>query len=105
MSGYESDMWRKSQCCGGQPEEIVQVDVYGDGRRIGLAGLTTIFDQLLAMGRAPNTSVKDELVKMVVAKNYVPSKDELIYGAALVREYAKFCAKKEEQSERQTSTR
>lgn len=47
------DMWHKSQCCGGQSEEIIHVDVYGDGQMIGLQGLTTIFEQLFALGRAP----------------------------------------------------
>ena len=88
------EMWRKSQCCGGTPEPIVQMDIYGDGRMIGLVGLMTIFEQLCALGRAPDASVQDELVKMVAAKNYVPPKDEPIYGAALVREYAKFCSQK-----------
>ena len=32
--------------------------------------------------------------KVVVAKNGAPVKDEPIYGAAVLREYATFCAKK-----------
>ena len=94
MSGRGPDMWYKSQCCGGAPEQVAKVDIYGDGRMIGLVGLMTIFEQLCALGRAPDASVQDELVKMVAAKNYVPPKDEPIYGAALVREYAKFCSQK-----------
>jgi len=31
--------------------------------------------------------------KVVVAKNYVPTKDEPIYGAAVLRECATSCAK------------
>ncbi len=100
MSGHGPDMWRQSQCCGGAREETVQVDIYGDARMIGLVSLTTIFEHLHALGRAPDASVQDELVKMVAAKNYVPSKDEGIYGAALLREYAKFCAQKKKQEQR-----
>jgi len=100
MSERALEMWRKSQCCGGAPEQVVQVDIYGDGRVIGLVGLTTIFEQLHVLGRASDASVQDELVRMVAAKNYVPVKDEPIYGAALVREYAKFCAQKKKQEQK-----
>ncbi len=95
MSGPGPDMWRQSQCCGGPREEIVQADLFGDGRTVGLVALKQIFEQLYAMGRAPHASVQDELLKMVAAKNYVPSKVEVEYAAGLVREYAKFCEKKQ----------
>jgi len=97
MSERGLEMWRKSQCCGGAPEQVVQVDIYGDGRVIGLVGLTTIFEQLHVLAARPMHPCK--LVKMVAAKNYVPVKDEPIYGAALVREYANFCAKKKKQEQ------
>jgi len=103
MSGYESDMWRKSQCCEGARDEIVQL-LLGD-ETIGLVGLNQIFEQLYVLGQAPDASVQHELLKMVAAKNYIPPKAEAKYASGLMREYAKFCAKKEEQSERQTSTR
>ena len=86
------EMWRKSQCCGGAGDEIVQL-LLGD-ETIGLVGLNQIFEQLYALGRAPEDSVKDELVKMVAAKNYVPPKAEAEYGTGLLREYKKFCSKK-----------
>jgi hypothetical protein len=94
MSGRGPELWRQSQCCGGQREEIVQVDLFGDGRTIGLVALNQIFEQLFALGRTPHASVQDELLKMVAAKNYVPPKAEAEYAAGLLREYAKFCAKK-----------
>ncbi|MCL4396476.1 MAG: NAC family transcription factor [Chloroflexi bacterium] len=91
------EMWRQSQCCGGPREEIVQVDLFGDGRIIGLVALNQILEQLYTLGRPPDTSVQDELLKRVAAKNYVPNKDEPIYRAALGREYANFYAKKQNQ--------
>jgi hypothetical protein len=90
-------MWRQSQCCGGQREEIVQVDLFGDGRIVGLVALNQIFEQLYALGRPPDTSAQDELLKMVAAKNYIPTKAEDEYRVALLREYARFCAKKGKQ--------
>ncbi len=101
MSGPGPDMWRKSQCCGGEREEIVQIDVFGE--TIGFVALNQIFEQLRVLGRPPDASVQDELLKMVAAKNYVSPKAEDEYRIALVREYARFCAEKERPSERQTS--
>lgn len=97
MAGRGPEMWRQAQCCGGEREEIVQVDLFGDGRVIGLIALNQIFEQLYALGRAPDVSVKDELVKMVAAKNYIPPKAEADYAAGLLREYVKFCARKDKQ--------
>jgi hypothetical protein len=87
-------MWRKSQCCDGPRGDIVQVDIFGDGSTIGLMGLMEIFEQLYLMGRAPDASAQNELMKMVAAKNYVPCSAEAVYGAALLREYAIFCTQK-----------
>lgn len=98
MSGRGPDMWRQSQCCGGQRGEIVQVDLFGDGRIVGLVALNQIFEQLFALGRAPDVSVQEELVKMVAAKNYVPPKAESEYAAGLLREYTKFCEKQQKQT-------
>jgi hypothetical protein len=87
-------MWRRSGCCSGPRDEVVQIDLFGDGRTVGLVALNQIFEQLFAMGRASDVSVQDELLKMVAAKNYVPPKAEDAYRTALGREYAKFCGKK-----------
>lgn len=94
MSGRGPDMWRRSGCCSEPRDEIVQVDLFGDGRFIGLVALNQIFEQLFVMGRAPDVSVQDELLEMVAAKNYVPPRFEREYAAGLLREYAKFYAKK-----------
>jgi len=99
MAGPGFDLWRKSQCCGGPREEIVQVDLNGNGDTVGLVGLAQVLEQLYALGRVPGAQVQDELVKMVAAKNYVPPHAEAIYGAALVREYAKFWAQKKRAQE------
>ncbi len=94
MSGSGPDTWRKAGCCGGEREEIVQIGIGDDA--IGLIALNEIFEQLYTLGRRPDTSVENELLKMVAAKNYVPPKAEDEYRSALVREYARFCAKKQE---------
>jgi hypothetical protein len=87
-----AEMWKNSSCCGGERPEIVQIDVFGE--TIGLVALNQIFEQLRLLGRSPDASVQDELLKMVAAKNYIPPKVEDDYRVALVREYARFCAQK-----------
>ncbi len=91
------EIFGKSSCCGGAPAEVVQVDIFGDGRTIGLIGLRTIFEQLYAMGRTPDVIDEAEVVMMVAAQNYVPAHAEASYGAALRREYASFYSRKEKQ--------
>ena len=49
-------MWRTSCCC---DEGITQVDVYGNGMTVGLDGLKQAFQQLYAMGLAPDDAVGD----------------------------------------------
>ncbi len=96
MSGRGPDMWRRSGCCGGPREEVVQIDLFGDGTIVGLVALNQVFAQLFAMGRAPDESVKDELVERVAAKNYISPRQRAEYAAGLLREYAKFCAEQGE---------
>jgi hypothetical protein len=91
------EIFPKSSCCGGVPAEVVQVDIFGDGRTIGLVGLRTIFEQLYAMGRTPDALDEAEVVKMVAAQNYVPAQAAASYGAALRREYSRFYSRKEKQ--------
>ncbi len=82
--------------CSGPSNEIVQIGIGDD--TIGLIALNQIFEQLRALGRPPDASVQDELLKMVAAKNYVPACAEDEYRAALLREYNKYCAQKEKAS-------
>jgi hypothetical protein len=70
------------------------VDIRGDGRTVGLVGLEAAFEQLYALGFGPDDPIQDELLAMVKARNYVPRAAEEAYKAALLREYAAFCAKK-----------
>jgi hypothetical protein len=73
------------------------VDIQGDGMTIGITGLKAAFEQLHAMGLAPANSIQDELLAMVQARNYVPRSAEEVYKSALLREYAAFCAKKDQE--------
>ena len=87
---------RQAQCGCRQNDEIVQI-LLGD-EIIGLVALDQIFEQLYKLGRAPDELVKDELLKMVAARNYIPRQAETEYATGLLSEYRKYCERKVAQS-------
>lgn len=80
-------------CCSKPSDQVVQIGIGDD--TIGLIALNQIFEQLRLLGRPPDKSVEDELLLMVGARNYIPKSCEEEYRAALLREYRKYCEKKE----------
>ena len=88
-------MWQMSSCCGA--DGITQVDVYGNDTTVGLAGLKQAFQQLYSSGVLPDASAAEELLARVRAVNYVPRTDAEQYKAALLREYAAFYKRKEQE--------
>ncbi|MGQ9556291.1 MAG: hypothetical protein ACUVWR_19490 [Anaerolineae bacterium] len=95
MPGRGPMMWRTAGCCGGD-SRVTQVDIYGNGLTVGIVGLQAAFEQLYALGLNPDDSVQDELLAMIKAQNYVPRSAEEAYKSALLREYAAFCAQKDQ---------
>ncbi len=79
-------------CCGKSDDSIVQIGIGDD--TIGLVGLNQVFEQLNALNRPVDTSVEDELLLMVGAKDYIPAIAEAEYREALLREYARYCNRK-----------
>jgi hypothetical protein len=84
-------------CCPKSVSGVTQLRLAQGGRTVGIVGLDTVFEQLLAMGRAPDEATDTELVGMVRAHNYVPSSAsvEATYAAALRRAYAAFYARRQ----------
>lgn len=56
----------------------------------GIRGLDEIFADLYGEGRAPDPSLKEELLQSVRAHNYVPASSEGEYAAAFLKEYERF---------------
>lgn len=82
-------------CCPQGDIHVTQIDLFGDGRAVGIIGLKTVFDQLMLMGRRPEEVTAEELVALVRAqKNYIPDRAKAAYGAALLREYAAYWAQR-----------
>jgi hypothetical protein len=92
MPGRGPMMWRTAGCCGGGDAEVTQVAMDDRGFTVGIIGLKQVFEQLYTMGRKPEDRVCDELLAMIKTRNYVPPSAEERYKAALLREYAAFCA-------------
>ena len=62
-------------CCPQAVSGVTQLKLGGEGQTVGVMGLDTVFEQLLAMGRAPDEVSDAELLDMVrAARNYIPSR-------------------------------
>ena len=91
-----SGPWLTGACCPKGDDNVTQLRLR-EGHTVGMIGLTTVFEQLLAVGRSPDEATDEELLGMVRArKNYIPSKAsiEATYTTALRREYAAFYARR-----------
>ena len=84
-------------CCPKSDDSVTHLRLE-EGHTIGIMGLSTVLEQLLAMGRTPDQVTNEELLGMARAqKNYVTPKPEIEakYAAALRREYAAFYARRQ----------
>ena len=83
-------------CCPKSDDSVTRLRLR-EGHTVGMMGLNTVFEQLLAMGRKPEEASDAELLGMARAqRNYITSKPDIeaLYAAALRREYAAFCARR-----------
>ena len=79
-------------CCPKSDDSVTQLRLE-EGHTVGVMGLGTVLEQLLAMSRTPDHVTNEELLGMMRAqKNYISSNPnvEAKYAAALRREYAAF---------------
>ena len=84
-------------CCPKSDDSVTQVRLDESRHTVGIRGLETVFEQLLAMGCAPTSVTDAELLTMVrAARNYIPSRQEVEarYATALRREFAAFYARR-----------
>jgi len=83
-------------CCPKSDDSVTQLRLE-EGHMVGIMGLGTVLEQLLAMGRTPDQVTNEELLGMMRAqKNYISSNPnvEAEYAAALRRGYAVFYARR-----------
>ncbi len=86
--------WKMCTCSGG--DDITQVDIHGNGVAVGLVGLKQAFQRLRSLGVEPGESTAEQLLTMIQGQNYVPRSAHEAYKAALLREYAAYCAKEQQ---------
>ena len=83
--------------CGANSGDVTQIDILGNGVTIGIVGLRQIFQEHYALGFRPGDPIGGRLLAAVAARNYVHRSVEEAYQTALLREYAAFCAGKEDE--------
>jgi hypothetical protein len=80
-------------CSCGSGIPIQTIDVAG--KQVVLAGLPFIFQQMHEAGRRPEADAAADILATVKVYNPVPAGAEAGYAAALLQEYAAYCAKQE----------
>lgn len=81
-------------CGSGIPIQKVAID----GQPVMLVALSLIFQQFREAGKAPDNGIERELLETVKVYNSIPAEAEEAYAAALLCEYAAYCAKQEVQA-------
>jgi hypothetical protein len=81
-----------SACCLPNVDGITYLKIGPQGHTVGMRGLDTIFQQLIAMGRSPEDATDAELVGMARQFNWIAEKEsvEADYAIALRRAYAAY---------------
>jgi len=69
-------------------EEVTMVTIAG--YRIGLIGLSEIFENLKQKNLSDDSALKEQLLQQVRVQNYVPDSRAEDYANAILREYKKF---------------
>ncbi|MGB9887214.1 MAG: hypothetical protein ACPLPT_07645 [Moorellales bacterium] len=70
-------------CCG--PSGLRIIEVGGD--QVGIIGLDEALAEVRSLGLADEEAIKDELLRRISTRNYIPEGDEPHYRKALYREY------------------
>jgi uncharacterized metal-binding protein len=78
-------------CGSGIPVQKVSVE----GQQVTLIALPLIFEQMQAAGKTATEGVARELLETAKVYNPIPAGADEAYAAAILREYAAYCQKKE----------
>ena len=73
-----------------------------EGKLIGITGIDEIFARLFEAGRKPGTELQSCLLEELKRHNYIPKLKEQSYAGAFLREYEKFCDRKNKGVEEKT---
>lgn len=87
MAGNEKDGYYCSICGGIPPDKISTKRVLIDGKETGIDHLDFIITEVKKLRLPDDTTISAEIMKRVKEFNYVPTKKEAVYAAALLNEY------------------
>ena len=89
MGGDDKDGYYCSICGGIPPDKITTKRVLIDGKETGIDHLDWIFEEVSKLKPPDDAALTEELMKRVREFNYVPTKKNDAYAAALLAEYKK----------------
>ena len=89
MGGDDKDGYYCSICGGIPPDKITTKRVLIDGKDTGIDHLDWIFEEVKKLKIANDAALTDEIMKRVKKFNYVPTKKDGVYAAALLAEFKK----------------
>jgi hypothetical protein len=89
MGGDDKDGYYCSVCGGIPPDKITTKRVLIDGKETGIDHLDWIFDEVTRLPQDDDAILTKEIMKRVKEFNYVPTKKNGVYAAALLAEYKK----------------
>lgn len=69
-------------------DEITSIQI--DGKRVGLIGLTAIFETIKSLNLVDESAIKRTLIEKVALQNYVPDSKIAEYSQAIYRNYRKW---------------
>lgn len=87
MPGDEKDGNYCSICGGIPPDKVKTKRVMIDGKETGIDHLDFIFENVKTLQLTDGSAISGEIMRRVKEFNYVPTKKEAAYAAALLREY------------------
>lgn len=89
MPGNEKDGYYCSICGGIPPDKIKTKIILIDGRETGIDHLDFILENVMQLHIKDDNVITSEIMKRVKEFNYVPTKKEVLYAEALLKEYHK----------------
>ena len=89
MGGDDKDGYYCSICGGIPPDKITTKRVLIDGKETGIDHLDWIFEEVNKLKPPDDAALTEELMKRIKEFNYVPTKKNDVYAAALLAEYKK----------------
>lgn len=81
----------KKRCCDVSGPEFLEVE----GRKVGLLGLHQAFADVAKLGLSDDEEIANNLLALIASRNWIPKESQEAYRRALLWEYRRWQAQKE----------